>query len=55
MPNPIVILSMAITQAIEDLKPTPPTKGPPVPSKLDLKWPKSKPADELAKASGWHF
>lgn len=54
--NPVVVVATAITQAIEDLKPTPPTKGPPVPSKLGLKWPKSKLADEMAKAkAGWHF
>lgn len=54
--NKVIILAAAISQVIEDLKPTPPTKGPPAPSKLGLRWPKSKLADELEKVrAGWHF
>lgn len=48
--NPVVIVAATITEVMEQLKPTPPVKGPPLPSKLGIEWPKSKLSEELAKA-----
>ena len=48
--NLVVLAATTITQVMEQMKPTPPVKGPPLPSKLGIKWPKSKLSEELARA-----
>jgi len=48
--NPVVLVAATITQVMEELKPTPPVKGPPLPSKLGIGWPKGKLSEELARA-----